>query len=80
MVYIVYLVINHLKLRQEVANTGSGGGGGCYPGSAPYGACAAGGAGGSGAVIAVECVAGTKAKSGIYSMGAQYVHATRSAW
>jgi len=62
------------------ANTGGGGGGGLFSGSAPYGACAAGGAGGSGAVIAIECVAGTKAKSGIYSMGAQYVHATRSAW
>ena len=62
------------------AHTGSGGGGGRYPGSAPFPAAFSGGNGGSGAVIVVECVAGTKAKSGIYSMGAQYVHATRSAW
>jgi len=62
------------------ANTGGGGGGGMFPGAAPYGQDAAGGTGGSGVVIAIECVAGTKAKSGIYSMGAQYVLATRSAW
>jgi len=66
--------------KAGLANTGSGGGGGRYPGSAPFPAAFSGGNGGSGAVIAVECVAGTKAKSGIYSMGAQYVHATRSAW
>jgi hypothetical protein len=66
--------------KAGLANTGSGGGGGRYPGSAPFPAAFSGGNGGSGVVIAIECVAGTKGKSGIYSMGAQYVHVTRSAW
>ena len=66
--------------KAGIANTGSGGGGARYPGSAPFPAAFSGGNGGSGIVIVIECVAGTKAKSGIYSMGAQYVHATRSAW
>jgi len=67
-------------LKVGLANSGGGGGGGRYPGSAPFNAANSGGNGGSGVVIAVECVAGTKAKSGIYSMGAQYVHTTRSSW
>lgn len=67
-------------LKAGAANTGGGGGGARYPGSAPFPAAFSGGNGGSGMVIVIECVAGTKAKSGIYNMGAQYVHATRSAW
>lgn len=62
------------------ANTGGGGGGARYPGSAPFPVDKKGGAGGSGVVIVLECVAGSSAKSGIYSMAEQYVHAKRSSW
>ena len=62
------------------ANTGGGGGGARYPGSAPFPVDKKGGAGGSGIVIVLECVAGSSAKSGIYSMAEQYVHAKRSSW
>ena len=63
-----------------VANTGGGGGGARYPGCAPYPADKKGGAGGSGVVIVLECVGGAAAKSGIYKMSEQYVHAKRSSW
>ena len=63
-----------------VANTGGGGGGGRYPGSAPFPVDKKGGAGGSGVVIVLECVGGSSAKSGIYKMSEQYVHAKRSSW
>ena len=62
------------------ANTGGGGGGGRYPGSAPFPVDKKGGAGGSGVVIVLECVGGSSAKSGIYSMAEQYVHRKRSSW
>ena len=62
------------------ANTGGGGGGGRYPGSAPFPVDKKGGAGGSGVVIVLECVGGSSAKSGIYKMSEQYVHAKRSSW
>ena len=62
------------------ANTGGGGGGARYPGCAPYPVDKKGGAGGSGVVIVLECVAGSSAKSSIYSMAEQYVHAKRSSW
>ena len=63
-----------------LANTGGGGGGARYPGCAPFPVDKKGGAGGSGVVIVIECVAGSSAKSGIYSMAEQYVHAKRSSW
>ena len=63
-----------------VANTGGGGGGAKYPGSAPFPVDKKGGAGGSGVVIVLECVGGSSAKSGIYSMAEQYVHRKRSSW
>jgi len=62
------------------ANTGGGGGGARYPGCAPYPVDKKGGAGGSGVVIVLECVGGSSAKSGIYKMSEQYVHAKRSSW
>ena len=66
--------------KAGVANTGGGGGGARYPGSSPFPEDKTGGNGGSGIVIVLECVAGSSAKSGIYSMAEQYVHAKRSSW
>ena len=66
--------------KAGVANTGGGGGGARYPGSSPFPEDKSGGNGGSGIVIVLECVAGSSAKSGIYSMAEQYVHAKRSSW
>ena len=65
------------------ANTGGGGGGGHYmsgPGSPPFQANTMGQAGGSGVVIVIECVQGSSAKSGIYSLQAQFRDIKRSSW
>ena len=62
------------------SHSGGGGGGARYPGSSPFPEDKTGGNGGSGIVIVLECVAGSSAKSGIYSMAEQYVHAKRSSW
>jgi hypothetical protein len=62
------------------ANTGGGGGGGVYPGSAPFPAPVSGNAGGSGIVIVIECVVGSSANSGVYSIQAQFRDTKRSSW
>ena len=62
------------------ANTGGGGGGGGYPGSAPFPSGVAGEAGGSGKVIVIECVAGSSANDGIYSLKEHYVAVKSSRW
>ena len=67
-----------LNLRIILAGTANTGGG--EHTSPPYPAPIAGNAGGSGIVIVIECVQGAKAKSGIYSMQAQFRDIKRSAW
>ena len=72
----------HGVATNGLANTGGGGGGAENPGIAPFPNCSIANAknGGSGVVIVIECVQGSSAKSGIYSLQAQFRDIKRSSW